>query len=142
MAINTFATTVPVIIAEDAAIEEAATFMKQENVGCLIVVKKQNADTAPCGLITDRDIVMHLLANKVDSWKVSVKDIMSQNLLTLKEGQGIREAIAAMCEKGVRRAPIVNMQGSVIGLVSLDDILLLLADELAEVAKIIKKQVC
>lgn len=135
-----FITMPPVMIAEDASVEEAATLMKHENVGCVIVVKNQNADITPRGIITDRDIVMHLLANRIDSWKVSVKDIMSTDLLTLKAEQDIHEAIQAMSQRGVRRAPVLNDTGGAIGLISLDDILPLLIGELAEIANLINKQ--
>jgi CBS domain-containing protein len=127
-----------VTIAEAASIKEAAKVMAEKNIGFLVVTGADG--NKPVGSLTDRDIVVNGIADKGEVVNLKVSDIMHKDLLVLKGEQGVREIIKDMCEKGVRRAPIVENE-KLIGIVSIDDLLVLLAKELNEVAELIKKQI-
>ncbi len=114
--------------------------MRQYHVGDLIVVEYRENYRIPIGILTDRDIVIELIAEAVDLEKVTVGDVMSFELLTVREQDGIWETLQYMRSKGVRRTPVVDSHGALIGIVSADDMLELLADELNALASIIRRE--
>jgi CBS domain-containing protein len=122
----------------DTSIYEISSLMKKYNIGNIVIIDDKNK---PIGIITDRDIVTKVIANDIDQRNLAASDIMSIDLLLLKEYQGIQESLEMMCAKGVRRAPVVNDVGILMGIVSIDDLALLIADEMESYAKLIRKQV-
>lgn len=126
--------------AKDTSVYDAAKLMKKHNIGNIVVVDKTNGGT-PIGIFTDRDIAMRIVADEVDPRNLTVGDAMSQDLLVLQEHQHLQEAIDMMCTKKVRRAPIVDKNNKIIGIATVDDLLLLFADELGSLAKLIRGQV-
>jgi CBS domain-containing protein len=127
-----------VVTAEkNTSILDASELMRQHHVGDLIVVDMNSGLPVPVGIITDRDIVLGVLAKKADPEALIVQDVMSTDLLTAKEEDGIFETLQRMRAKGVRRVPIVNHQNSLIGILTLDDLLELLAGELGDLVKLI-----
>jgi CBS domain-containing protein len=129
-----------VTIKQDASICDAAKCMRDYNVGSLIVVEQENK--APIGIITDRDIVVKLLAEDKSIRDMKVSDIMSESLLVLHESEDMIDIIDAFCDKGVRRAPVVDDNNQVCGIVAADDILAVIADELSGMADLVKRQAC
>lgn len=125
-----------VTISDDASLINAALAMKQNNIGDVVVVKNDK----PVGILTDRDIVVKVAANDVNLSDIKVSDVMSSNLLILKADQGINAAINAMREKSVRRAPVIDGQNKLIGIATVDDLLILLASELKQLSDIIAQQ--
>jgi len=127
------------IVAVDSqcSIQAAAKVMKDNNVGDVLVVRNQK----PVGILTDRDIVIRLAADAIDLDLVTVGNVMSEDLVVFDEHADIKEAIDTMAEKGVRRAPIINAAGTIIGITSVDDLLILLADELNKISKLLQKQI-
>lgn len=126
-----------VTISDDASLINAALAMKQNNIGDVIVIKNDK----PVGILTDRDIVIKVAANDVAFADIKVSDVMSGQLLLLKAEQEVKEAINAMREKGVRRAPVIDEQNKLIGIATVDDLLILLAGELKELSDIVAGQV-
>src|SRR5690606_4226315 len=94
--------------ARDADVLAAAVRMREEHVGTLIVVESRGAASAPIGIITDRDIVVGIVARQVSPESVTVGDLMSENLVTVKQDNGIEFALQSMSQAGVRRAPVVG----------------------------------
>lgn len=129
-----------VIAPKDMSVHEAAKLMKQHNIGDIIVIHKKDNNIEPIGILTDRDIVMKIVADEVEAKMICVGDAMSQDLLVLNHHQDTQEAIDMMSARGVRRAPIIDNHHKIVGLVSIDDLLLLVADELSSLAKLIRKQ--
>lgn len=127
------------IVSVDAqcSIQAAAKVMKENNVGDVIILR----EGAPVGILTDRDIVVRLAANAVDLDLVTVGNVMSERLLVLNENQEIGEAISSMDKWGVRRAPIVTDSGKAIGVASVDELLILLADELGGLSHLVQNQI-
>lgn len=124
----------------DTSIFDAAKLMKLHEIGDVVVVDKE-VGGIPIGIVTDRDLVTKVIADEADPYEVTVGDVMSEDLLILKRHQGIREALEMMCAKGVRRAPIVDDNNQLVGIITVDDLILLIADELGSVAKLVRKQV-
>ncbi len=126
---------------KDASVNEVAKLMKKHNVGNVVIIDNQVTTNKPVGILTDRDITMKIVAEDVDARQISAGDIMAENLLLLHGNQSINEAIDMMCAKGVRRAPISDDTHKIIGIASIDDLFILLAEEMGSLSKLIRKQV-
>jgi CBS domain-containing protein len=129
-----------VFVRRDESIVQAAQLMREHHVGDVIVVDEQDGVRTPAGILTDRDIVVEIVAKGVDPGAVSVADAMSAEVTTARESDGIYETIEHMREKAVRRLPVVNAKGALVGLVSLDDLLDLLGDEIGSLAKLVSRE--
>jgi CBS domain-containing protein len=114
----------------DTGLAEAARLMREHHVGSLVVVTEQASARVPVGLITDRDIVVAVVARGLDPKTLSVGDVMGGGALVVREQDGITDALRIMREKGVRRLPVVSGSGALVGILALDDILELVAEEM------------
>jgi CBS domain-containing protein len=121
-------------------IQEAARLMRQHHVGDLVVVDGPNGRRVPTGIITDRDIVISVVATNLDPAVFTLGDLATQNLITAREDQGILETIQQMRKHGIRRMPIVDAQGDLVGIVSVDDLIQILAQEMGDLAKLISRE--
>lgn len=128
-----------VTISEQASIQEAAKLMKEKQVGCLLVLKEKDDTQNPIGIITDRDITVKIVAQKNDLSQVTVKDAMSSDLLMVPHDQEIQKSLEAMRSKGVRRAPVTE-NNKVCGLLTADDVMIMIAGELNQLAELVKAQ--
>lgn len=129
-----------VIVERDTAVTEAARVMRQYHVGDLVVVDASAGKRRPVGIVTDRDIVVEVVAAEVAADTLTVGDIMSGEVATVGEAEGVFEALRYMRGKGVRRLPVVDAEGWLVGIVTLDDLLELLAEELGELAKLVSRE--
>ena len=107
----------------DCTIREAAQLMRKHHVGCLVITEEKSGKTEPVGIVTDRDIVMEVLAENLEINDVNVGDIMSYALLKVQESDSIVETAQRMRARGVRRVPVVSDSCELIGIIALDDIL-------------------
>ncbi len=114
-----------------ATIGEASREMRTRSIGAVVVILD---DYKPIGLVTDRDIVMRVVADDKSPRDVRVEQVMSSGVVTLTERASIREATELMRDKGVRRIVIIDENARVTGLVSFDDLLLLLGMEIGNLA--------
>ncbi len=130
---------VVVVQRNDTALE-AAKLMRQHHVGDVLVVEDHNGIRIPVGIVTDRDLIMEIMAPELDGSVITAGDIMSQELVTVKGSTGIFEATQYIRQKAVRRLPIVNESGGLIGILTLDDLLELLSEELLEIAKLVRNE--
>lgn len=108
----------------------AARLMRENHVGCLIVVEETGSQRTVVGLLTDRDIVTAVVAPGVDPSTLNVGDVMTTTLVTAQEDDSLIDLMRSMRQKGVRRIPVVGKQGELIGVVTLDDVLDILSEEL------------
>ena len=122
------------------SVPEAAQLMRQFHVGDLVVVDQLEGKRVPVGVVTDRDMVIQIIAKSLDFNDFCVGDIMSPQLVSVEEKEGVFETIRLMRAKGVRRIPVVNKEGGLEGIVSADDILDLLAEEMTELAKVAPRE--
>ena len=130
MSIGEFCSRDVVIVQKGANALEAAKLMRQYHVGDVVVVMGKDDKTVPVGILTDRDIVIELVAEQVDPESVSVGDVMSDHLLIISESDELLDTIEQMRSKGVRRAPVVSKEGELVGILTLDDVLDVLAEAL------------
>jgi len=121
-------------------VREAVNLMRHYHVGSVVVVEESSQLTKPSGIITDRDIVIEILAEDVDIDSISVGDVMSFELVTVNEDTKLLDAINIMRTKGVRRVPVVNRDGGLVGILSVDDIIELLSEQISNIAKLISSE--
>jgi CBS domain-containing protein len=129
------------VISANAAVEEAAKLMRDYHVGSVVVVESATGGAlSPIGLLTDRDIVVEVIAEGVDVKKVSVRDIMSPNPVTARHTASLDELVKTMREAQVRRMPIVDDKNHLVGFVSFDDLLERVGLELSTLSQLSKNQ--
>ncbi|WP_229518467.1 CBS domain-containing protein [Massilia sp. PAMC28688] len=124
----------------DETVQGAALLMRKYHVGDVVVVDQPNGEKMPVGIVTDRDIVVGVIALGLDPASLLVGDIMSDDLLTAAEEDDVYETIERMRFRGIRRVPVVNSGGGLTGIVSVDDLLEFLAEEMGELSRISSHQ--
>lgn len=129
-----------VVTEKSVSVVEAAQLMRTYHVGDLVVVEEKGGRRHPIGIVTDRDIVVEVVAAGVNPDTLKVGDIMGPELATLRESEGLFEALRYMRDKGVRRMPVVDRDGGLVGILTLDDLLSLLAEEMTELAKLVSHE--
>lgn len=140
MPISEFCNREVVFATREMSLPEAAQLMRQYHVGDLVVVEEVDGRRVPVGIVTDRDIVIEVISKSLDIAEFSVGDIMGPQLVSVQENEGVFETIRLMRAKGIRRLPVVNQDGGLEGIVSADDILDLLAEEMAELARVAPRE--
>jgi len=130
-----------IVVERQESALEAARLMRFHHVGDVIVVDKDEQGARPAGILTDRDMVIELVAASVDPASVSAGDIMSGDLFTATEDEDLMETIKTMRSKGIRRLPIVDDQARLIGMLALDDVLEIITEQLSDlVALVVREQ--
>ncbi len=124
----------------DETVQAAALLMRKHHVGDLVVIEHINDERIPVGILTDRDIVVSVIALGLDPASLLVGDLMSADLLTASEDDDVYETIDRMRSRGIRRVPVVNNAGGLTGIVSVDDLLEFLAEEMGELSRISSHQ--
>jgi CBS domain-containing protein len=120
-----------------ATVLDAAKFMTDMNVGSVIVTE----DDSPTGLITDRDVVAKVIAQGKDSNTTKISEIMVTPVVSIVEEEDIVDATQLMSHHGIRRLPVTNSGGKLVGVVSLDDVLVMLGEEMQNIATTLKKEI-
>lgn len=123
----------------DSALD-AAKLMRQNHVGDVLVVEDRGGKRVPVGIVTDRDLIMEIIAPELDPEVITVGDIMALEFSTVKESTGVFETIQHMRNRAVRRLPVVDDGGALVGIVTLDDLLVLLAEELNALARLVARE--
>ncbi len=136
MSIGEFCTKKVVVTQKDTGIVELAQLMRKHHVGDVVVIETHIDRMLPLGIITDRDIVVELIAEEVDLKSVTAGDLMSTTLITAQQKDGLWDTLQLMRSQGIRRLPVVNEQDFLEGIITVDDLIELLADELVILAKI------
>lgn len=113
------------------SVDGAARLMRDNHVGCLVVVDEVDGRRIVVGVLTDRDIVTAVVAPGIDVATLTVEDVMTTDLVTAREDDSLIDLMRSMRRKGVRRVPVVGGQDELIGVVSLDDVLGVLSEELS-----------
>lgn len=119
-----------VSVGPQADLADAARKMREHHVGFLVVAD----GGSPLGVITDRDIVLEAVAAGIDPHAVTVRDAMTPDPVTLTAGTSLEEALDSLRMAGVRRAPVVDDGGRLVGVLSIDDVIDHLALQLGAVA--------
>jgi CBS domain-containing protein len=140
MAIGEICNREVVVVQRDCTILEAAQLMRQHHVGDVVVVEERGGINVPVGLVTDRDLVVEIMAPEIDQAVITVGDIMMSDLVTVRESAGVSETIEYMRVKGVRRVPVVGENGGLVGILALDDLLELLSEELLSLSRLVRHE--
>lgn len=129
-----------IVVSRDTSILKACQLMRQFHVGALLVADERNGQRYPIGIMTDRDIVVELLAENLELDRLSIGDAMSFELLTAEENEDLLVTIKRMRSHGVRRMPVVSREGTLVGLLAVDDLIELLAEQLTDLVKLIANE--
>lgn len=125
----------------DMPVAMAAKVMRQQHVGCIVVIERVNGGLGlPVGIVTDRDIVLGVTATDLDPRTITVGDIMANKLVTARATTEVLEAMQIMRFNGVRRLPVVTEEGRLVGLVAFDDLLERVTEELSELTKVLARE--
>lgn len=119
-------------------IGEAARLMREQHVGNLVVVEPRAGAVVPVGILTDRDIVVGVIAKGVAPDAVTVGDTMTRDLLTIREDSSLEFALREMRRYGVRRVPVVGSLGELVGVLSINDVIDHLGTQLSHIGDIIR----
>jgi CBS domain-containing protein len=112
-----------ITIEKNKSLSEAAKLMREHHVGDVVVVEKKDNKLFPLGIVTDRDVVIEVVATELDPEVITTGDIMLQTLVVVKEDADLLKTSKLMASKGVRRLPVVSKSGELVGIVTLDDLL-------------------
>ena len=140
MAIGEICSREVVFARKDETVSAAAKLMRENHVGCLVVSDDQDGQRVPVGMVTDRDVTVAVVAPGLDADAILVGDIMSSELLSIQDDAGIAETVELMRMRGIRRLPVTDANGALVGLIAADDILGLLAEEIAGLAGMITRE--
>lgn len=120
---------------------EAARRMRAHHVGSLVLVEEAAGTVKPVGIVTDRDIVVSVVATAspyLDSLRVG--DLVTEPLVTARENEGLVDALKTMRAHGIRRMPVVNDEGVLQGIIAFDDLLELFSAELSELSELVTRE--
>ncbi len=139
MSIGTLCNREVVVTGKESTIVEAARLMRSFHVGDVVVLEEGD-ERRPLGLVTDRDVVLGVVAPGLDPESVTVGDVMSSDLVTVTEDVDFWEALALMRQRGVRRLPVVNERGGLEGILTLDDALALINEAMADLVVLVSRE--
>lgn len=136
MNVRSLCDTQVVTIRANDELSTAAALMRDRHVGYLIVADPLPLGgwSKPIGVLTDRDIVVEVLAKDLDPKSVTVEDVMTRNPVVVDEGRSLDHALGEMRRVGIRRIPVVGAAGQLIGVLSLDTVVEHLSRELADLS--------
>lgn len=119
-----------VFTTEDMSVKEAAELMRDEHVGSLIVVRETDIGRVVVGIVTDRDIAIVAVARDFDPQTLRVIDIMTADPVTARTSDSVNEVLGVMRQRGIRRVPVIAEKDVLVGIVTLDDLLEVVAEEM------------
>jgi CBS domain-containing protein len=108
----------PIVVKGSSTVKEAANVMKKNSVGSLIVTRKEK----PIGIITERDILLKVIAGNKTPAKTKIKDIMTSPVVTISPNTDVTDAARKMAKLNIRRLPVVQ-KDELQGVVTENDIL-------------------
>ncbi len=129
-----------IVVEPNSSVLDAAKLMRQQHVGDVVVAEKHDGKCVPVGIVTDRDLIMEIVAPELDPSVITVSDIMTLDFSTMKQDAGVFEAIQYMREKAIRRLPVVDEDETLVGIVTYDDLVELLSEELSALAGLVVRE--
>lgn len=129
-----------VIANRSLPLNDAAQLMRSQHVGCLVVVDEAAAGRVPVGILTDRDIVIAAVAKGLDPRTLNVEDVMSSEPTTALESDTLLDVLGVMRRAGVRRVPVTDAQGTLQGVLALDDIFEVVSEEMGLLAQALTRE--
>lgn len=128
-----------ITVSKEQKVSEAVRVMRQHQISDVVVVEKRNGKTIPVGILTDHDIINSSLGD-ISPSNMLIRNFMSRHLITVPENAGIYEAIQIMEQNGIKRLPVVDQAGALVGIVCATDFFQILSREFASLSKLSKRQ--
>lgn len=140
MRIGEFCNRDVVVMNGDESVKQAAELMRTHHVGDIVLIEELEGNRVPVGIVTDRDLVVEVMAPGVDPDELAVQDIVTRSVLVAREDDSLIDSLELMKEKGVRRLPVVDSDHMLIGIITIDDITELLANMMHKVVGVVDRQ--
>lgn len=140
MTLKTICNREVLIASKNDSILEAARLMREYHAGDVVIVEERNGMRYPVGILTDRDIVVELIAKNIGIDSVTVGDLMCRDVLFAQEDDDVLDAIKMMRQKGIRRLPVVDKAGALVGIVTVDDLIDMISEQLSDIVGIIGRE--
>lgn len=140
MTLKTLCNREVLIAGKEDGILEAAKLMRDYHAGNVVIVEDKNGARHPVGIVTDRDIVIELIAKNIDTDSVKLGDLMCRDIVIAQEDDDVFDAMKMMRQKGIRRLPVVDKAGALVGIITVDDLIDLVAEQVSDLAGIIGKE--
>ncbi|MDH5472389.1 MAG: CBS domain-containing protein [Gammaproteobacteria bacterium] len=129
-----------VITSPETSITEAARLMREFHAGDLVVVTRHGNSNTPVGIITDRDIVIEVIARQISPDALTVSEVMSKHPVSVEESVRLLDTVALMQKHGVRRILVVDKKGGLQGILTADDVILLIAESMTSLQQLITRE--
>jgi CBS domain-containing protein len=129
------------IVEPETSITEVSSLMREYHVGTLVVVDQAGNAPRPIGVITDRDLVIELLAQEVPADSVTIKDVINKELVCVTEQETLLNCIELMRSKGIRRLVVTNDNGTLQGILTADDALELIAEAVRNLSHLVGREI-
>lgn len=117
---------------------EAARLMREQEIGCLVVVEEADPGRVVAGVLTDRDIVTSIVAKDLDARVMTVAEAMTADPVTAREQDSVLDVLETMRRKSIRRMPVTTPEGVLVGIVTFDDLFEVLAEEMQTLAGVVE----
>jgi CBS domain-containing protein len=131
MSLQNFCERPVVTISPEQTIAEACRLLRDKNVGCLVATEQEHLR----GILTDRDIALKVTGEKKDPQQTKVRDVMTTRPTSIAVNKTLHDLTMLMHSRHVRRIPIVDQGDKVVGMVTLDDLLILLGEEFTDLSQ-------
>jgi|GEM_PF-1064571 len=138
MQVGNICTRMVISAAPQTSLGEISNLMKEKEIGAVVITEANQAKIL--GILTDRDLAVNLAKFKEKLHETTAEQIMHKEVLTLQKAQDLKEALIAMRKRCVRRAPVVDQDNKLVGIITLDDIVSACAETLCEIEHLIKHQ--
>lgn len=141
MSVGDICTRDVVTVSRTDTVVQAARLMRAKGVGTVVVVEGAEDRRVPVGILTDRDIVVGVVARSPEHLdQLLIEDVVFQELLTIEEDASLWKALQRMRDRGIRRMPVIDDAGLLVGVVSMDDFVVYVAEQLGGLSKVIARQ--
>lgn len=137
MTVGQICNRVVVFANRNTPLPDAAKLMRENHIGSLVIVDESDRGRIPVGMLTDRDIAIAVVAQALDPRTLTAGEVMSGELVTANEQDDMLDTLQRMRRRGIRRVPVLTAAGALAGIVTLDDLLELVAEQLGDVVKAI-----
>ena len=141
MSVGTVCSRETIICRSDESLAAAAQLMVQSHVGSIVVVDDRGGSVVPIAMLTDRDIVRGLTRERASLESLTVREVATPHPLIAVESDDVGTVIEAMLGRAVRRVPVVNASGALVGILSVDDLVGYFSDQLRNLAQLVATQV-
>lgn len=140
MSVGEFCNREVIVMGPDESVRDAARLMREHHVGDVLVVEDREGQRVPLGILTDRDLVIEVLAAGGDPDPFRVADVMTGDLLTAQEDEDTMATLQRMRNAGVRRMPVINQGGGLVGIITVDDFINMFAEQMEDLVRLVSRE--